>query len=341
MQALQLLEPKNFQMIDTPEPAKPGAGEALVKVHRVGICGTDLSGYLGKMPFFSYPRIPGHELGVEIVELGDDVNDLNIGDKCSIEPYINNPQSEASTRGLTNCCQDLQVLGVHKDGGMRPYFLVPARKLHAAQTLTYDQLALVETLAIGCHAVDRGMAKKDEHVLVIGAGPIGLSVMEFLRLANTKTTVLDLNEQRLNFCKETMNVDHTIQMKNDGKEIEQMQEITEGAMFSLVIDATGHAGSMSFCLEYAGHGGKVVYVGITTQEVHFFHPLMHRKELTLLASRNALPPDFKRIIDLIQTGKINTTPWITHHLPFAEVPEKFETFTKPETGAIKAIIEIA
>src|SRR5262249_19460463 len=178
MRALRREAPKRWKRIDIPEPPKPGAGEALVRVHRVGVCGTDISGYLGKMPLFSYPRIPGHELGVEVVEVGPDVENVRPGDRCSVEPYINDPNSHASRRGRPNCCEKLQVLGVHIDGGLRPYFHVPARKLHVARTLGFDQLALVETLAIGRHATQRADPKPDEATLIIGAGPIGLATLE-------------------------------------------------------------------------------------------------------------------------------------------------------------------
>src|SRR5436305_2222477 len=161
MNALSLKAPKQFERIEIPGPAKPAAGEALVRVHRVGVCGTDISGYLGKMPFFSYPRIPGHELGVEVLEVGAGVTNVKPGDRCSVEPYINDPNSYASRRGHPNCCEKLQVLGVHCDGGMRPQFVLPARKLHPSEKLALEQLALVETLAIGCHAVDRAVPKAD------------------------------------------------------------------------------------------------------------------------------------------------------------------------------------
>src|SRR2546423_2117798 len=165
MKAIVLEKPGQFSRIDIEEPQRPGAGEALVRVHRIGICGTDISGYLGKMPFFSYPRIPGHELGVEVVEVGEDVTNVQPGDCCSVEPYINDPNSYASRRGHPNCCEKLEVLGVHRDGGMRPRFIVPARKLHTSTKLAFEQLALVETLAIGCHAVNRGAPRADESCL--------------------------------------------------------------------------------------------------------------------------------------------------------------------------------
>src|SRR5436853_4682668 len=175
MKAMLLEAPKTFKRIDIESPKQPGPGEALVRVHRVGICGTDISGYLGKMPFFSYPRIPGHELGVEVLDVGPDVTNVRAGDRCSVEPYINDPGSYASRRGRPNCCERLEVLGVHRDGGLRPEFLLPARKLHVSRSLSFEQLALVETLAIGCHAVARSSLRSDDSCLIIGAGPIGLA----------------------------------------------------------------------------------------------------------------------------------------------------------------------
>ena len=340
MKAIQLEKPGKFDLIQIPEASAPGPGEALVRVHRVGICGTDISGYLGKMPFYSYPRIPGHELGVEVLDVGPDVTQVRAGDRCSIEPYINNQASFASQRGSTNCCEDLKVLGVHIDGGLRPRFIVPARKLHRSESLTFEQLALVETLAIGCHAVNRGQAQAGENVLVIGAGPIGLSTIEFLRIAKSKITVLDVNPQRLEFCKQTMHVDHAVKYVVDGGSLSTLQEITDGHLYTLVIDATGNAKSMSNALNYVGHTGRLVFVGITTEEVHFPHPLMHRREMTLLASRNALPEDFDRIIDLIQQGQIDTRPWITHRSSMESLITDFPAYTRPETGVIKAIVEI-
>jgi 2-desacetyl-2-hydroxyethyl bacteriochlorophyllide A dehydrogenase len=340
MKAIQLEKPQQFRRIDIAEPNAPGAGEALVSVQRIGICGTDLSGYLGKMPFFSYPRIPGHELGVEVIAVGAGVTNVHAGDRCSVEPYINCEKCHACLRGHTNCCENLQVLGVHTDGGMRPRFIVPARKLHPSTKLTVDQLALVETLAIGCHAVNRGAPSVGEPVLVIGAGPIGLATIEFVKLSGAKTIVLDLNEQRLKFCRDTMKVDHTI-VAGTGHEIEDLKALTNGNLAGVVIDATGNNKSMSNALNYVAFAGKLVFVGITTSEVSFGHPLMHRREMTLLASRNALPPDFRRIIGLIETGAIDTRPWITHRSDlFATLIDDFPSYVKPETGVIKAIVSV-
>jgi alcohol dehydrogenase len=310
----------------------------LVRVHRVGVCGTDISGYLGKMPFFSYPRIPGHELGVEVLEVGQDVVNVQPGDRCSVEPYINDPNSYASRRGRPNCCEKLEVLGVHCDGGLRPEFIVPARKLHVARKLTFDQLALVEPLAIGCHACHRAEPQPDESVLIIGAGPIGLATLEFVKLTGAKISVMDMNEGRLEFCRRVMGVRHTVapssNLEND------LRELTGGHLFDVVIDATGSSRSMSNAFGYIAHGGRLVFVGITTDEVTFRHPVFHKPEGTLLCSRNALPKEFDNIIQLIEDGRIDTRPWITHRAPFDDVIDVFPSYTKPDTGVIKAIIEV-
>ena len=338
MRALLLEAPKRFTFIDQDEPGPPGPGEALVRVHRVGICGTDLGGYLGKMPFFSYPRIPGHELGVEVVAVGAGVVNVKPGDRCSVEPYINDPASYASRRGHPNCCEKLEVLGVHRDGGMRPRFLLPARKLHPSASLAFDQLALVETLAIGCHAVDRAVPTTEESVLVIGAGPIGLATIVFAQLTGAKVIVMDMNEERLRFCRDVMGVKHTLQ-PSDRLDAD-LRDLTDGHLPDAVIDATGSAASMSSAFGLVAPAGRLVYVGITTGEVTFRHPTFHRPEGTLLCSRNALPGDFTRIIGLIESGRIDTKPWITHRVGLGDLPEVFPSYTRPETGVIKAVVEV-
>jgi 2-desacetyl-2-hydroxyethyl bacteriochlorophyllide A dehydrogenase len=341
MKAIQLEQPKQFRPINIADAPQPGLGEALVRVHRIGICGTDIGGYLGKMPFFSYPRIPGHELGVEVLAGGDGVTNVRPGDRCSVEPYINCGHCYSCRRGHTNCCESNKTLGVMCDGGMCERMILPARKLHTSRKLTFEQLALVETLAIGCHAVDRGEPKPSEHVLVIGAGPIGLSVIEFARLSGAKTVVMDMNEQRLAFVREKMRVPDTILTKGDGSELEQLAALTQGQLADVVVDATGSNKSMGHALNYCAFKGRLVYVGITQAEISFPHaPALHRRELDIRASRNALPRDFTRIIDLIERGEINTQPWITHQAPFDEMIEVFPRWTLPETGVIKAMVAV-
>lgn len=343
MKAISLDQPEHFRYVDIAEPAKPGPGEALVRVHRVGICGTDYGGYLGKMPFYSYPRIPGHELGVEVLDVGEGVTNVAPGDRCSVEPYLNCQKCYSCRRGHTNCCESNQTLGVMCDGGLAERYLLPARKLHVSRQLTFEQLALVETLAIGCHAVNRGNPQPGEHVLVIGAGPIGLSAIEFAKLSGARTIVMDMNAGRLAFVREKMGVSDTILLTPGGEEavVEQLRALTNNQLADVVIDATGHNKSMTGALAYTAFVGRLIYVGITQQELSFFHAPMHRREISIHASRNALPGDFKRIIALIEEGRIDTVPWITHHAAFDEMIEAFPSWLKPETGVIKAVVAVA
>ena len=291
------------------------------------------------MPFFSYPWIPGHELGVEVVAVGPGVTNVAVGDRCCVEPYINCQECHSCRRGLTNCCEHHQTLGVHCDGGLRPLFTVPARKLHLSPRLAHEQNALVETLAIGCHAIDRGAPTATETVLVIGAGPIGLSAVEFARLSGARVIVMDRVAARLGFVREKMGIADTVLATGGEADVDTVRELTDGRFCEVVIDATGSSASMGQALGYCAFGGRLVFVGITQAEVSIPHaPVMHRRELSLLASRNALSRDFTRIIGLIEAGRIDTAPWITHLVPFADLIGIFPTLLEPDSGVIKAVV---
>ncbi len=341
MRAICLQEPKRFEHVNIAAPHPPGPGQVLVRTHTMGICGTDLSGYLGKMPFFKYPRIPGHELGVEVLAVGVGVTHVQPGDRCSVEPYMNCGACFACRRDRGNCCEKLNVIGVMIDGGLCEQFLIRADKLHPSKNLSYEQLALVETLAIGCHACNRGNSQPGDKVLIIGAGPIGLATLEFVRLTGAEITVMDMVPGRLDFCKTIYGVAHTIQAQGDATDLEQVMAVTAGDKFAVVIDATGNHRSMSGALHFVAHSGSLVYVGITTQEVSFVHSALHRPEITLMGSRNAHPLDFARIINLMELGTIKTNPWVTHRTTFDTVISEFEAFTRPETGVIKAVIQVS
>lgn len=337
MRAIQFESPGNLRCIDVDPPAAPGPGEARVRVHRVGVCGTDIGGYLGKMPLFSYPRIPGHELGVEVLEVGEGVEDLAVGEQCSVEPYMNCGSCRACRRGRPNCCAKLQVIGVHIDGGLRREIVVPARKLHSSGKLNHEQLALVETLVIGRHAVGRAQISAEDRCLIVGAGPIGLAVVASAKLSCSDLTVLDLSQSRLDFSRDVMGTRSIL--GGEGVD-ERVRDATDGEGFDVVIDATGHAGAMSKALEFVAHSGRLVYVGITTDEVHFQHRTLHVAEITLLASRNALPDDFRAVITAIEDGRLDTDAWVTHRVALEGLVEALPQYAKPETGVVKAMVEL-
>lgn len=332
-----LAEPGRFErrMGSLPDPAP---GEARIRIRRIGVCGTDIHAYHGRQPFFEYPRILGHELGAEVVAVHGD-SDLKPGEIVAVEPYLNDPTSPASMRGKTNCCESLRVLGVHCDGGMRPELNLPIRKLHRAASASLDQLALVEMLCIGQHAVNRSLVTRDDLVLVLGAGPIGLGVISFLKGRGKRLVVADLSEARLGFCREVMGVDETLVAKPDEDLGAGLRKALGGGLPDLVFDATGSRASMLSTFDLAAHGGRIVFVGLFQGEVTFNDPNFHRRELTVMSSRNATSPEFARVIAAMESGAVDTSPWITHRIAFDEVPGRFgEVIADPTLR--KAVIEV-
>ena len=334
---IALERPGRFIATDGPAPIQ-AAGEALVRVHRIGVCGTDLHAFAGRQPFFTYPRVLGHELGVEVIDPGDDPSGLTPGDRCTVEPYLNCGNCNACRHGRPNCCASLQVLGVHVDGGMRPRLQVPARKLHRSARLDFDQLALVETLGIGAHAVERAALTRDDFVLVIGAGPIGLGVIQFARLSGATLAVMDVSESRLEFCRARLGVGHGF--KAGAGAGEELKRIGGGELPTCVIDATGNQQSMADAFNLPAHGGRIVLVGLFQGDVTFNDPNFHRRELTVMASRNATPATFREVIRLVEEGKVDTRPWITHRFKLAETPVVFPRDIAGNPAVLKAMIEV-
>ena len=212
------------------------------------------------------------------------------------------------------------------------------RKLHPCRSLTFEQLALVETLAIGCHAVRRAGLQADETCLILGAGPIGLATLEFVKLTGGRRIVVDINQQRLDFCRRAMGVTHTLRPSD--RLAQDLRELTDGHLPDVLIDATGNADSMSNAFGLLAPGGRLVFVGLSTEEIHFRHPVFHKVEGTLLCSRNALPEDFERIIGLIEEGRLDTRPWITHRVAFDDLIDAFPSFIRPESGVLKAMVSL-
>jgi len=337
MQRVVLEKPGVFTLLDRPAPEAPGPGQALVRVRRVGVCGTDLHAFKGNQPFFSYPRVVGHELGVEVVAVGAGVRDLAPGDRCAVEPYLECGRCSACRRGKPNCCAALQVLGVHIDGGMQELLIVPAAKLHRSERLSLDELALIETLTIGAHAVRRARLEPGENVLVIGAGPIGLSATQLALLVGARVAVMEISPWRREFCRRHLGV--TRLLDGSGEPGDALRAIFGGELPTTVFDATGSPRSMMRAVQYVENGGALVYVSLVQGEIGFQDPELHRRELTLLRSRNALAADFAWVLHMVEDGRIALAPWITHRAPAARVPGEFPGWLDPERGVVKAVVE--
>ena len=321
--------------MDLPE-VKPG--EALIRVRRVGICGTDLHAFKGEQPYFTYPRILGHEISGEIVEVGKNSYGFKQGDPVAIIPYLECGKCIACRIGKTNCCTQLTLFGVQRDGGMSEYLSVPLDHLIKSDKLNLDQLAMAECLGIGAHAVRRARIEKGEFALIIGAGPIGITVMQSAREAGAKVMALDIVEARLKFCQDKLKVDYVIHGK--GEPVEEIESITNGDYPTLVFDATGNAKSMEKSFKLVAHGGRLILVSLVQEDITFFDPDFHRRELTLLSSRNATRQDMEHIVRSLEAGKMDGTSFITHRASLDQVIGQFESWLRPETGVIKAVVEL-
>ena len=335
MRALLCANPGDLQIVERAKPLVK-LGEARVRLRRAGVCGTDLHIFDGTQPYFQYPRIIGHELAGEIEEAGAGVA-LKPGQRVAIIPYLSCGACVACRRGKSNCCQRLSVLGVHIDGGMADYICVPSANLVAADDVTLDQAAMIEFLAIGAHAVDRGAVARGNRVLVAGAGPIGVACMIFAKLRGASVTALDPREDRLGFCAREIAVDC---VRASAEARSELSRLTDGDFYDCVFDATGNAKAMNAGFDYVAHGGSYVLVSIVRDTISFADPEFHKRETTLLSSRNATRRDFDDVLAAMRGGLIPTGALATHRAPLDEAPARFPLWIRPETGVIKAIIEI-
>jgi 2-desacetyl-2-hydroxyethyl bacteriochlorophyllide A dehydrogenase len=339
MRAIVLQAPGRLAPLDLPEPRAPGPGEALVAIRRIGVCGTDLHAFHGRQPFLAYPRILGHELGVEVLEVGPDVTTLRPGDRCAVRPYLECGACDACRRGSPNCCMRLEVLGAHIDGGMCERLVLPADHLHPSDRLTLDELAIVETLSIGAHAVARACPTPHDRVLVLGAGPIGLGIAAHLRARGLDPVVGDVNPARRGFAASWAGVP-TLALEPEADAEAVVRDAFGGDPPTLVMDATGNAASMAGTFSLAAHGGRIVFVGLFQGDVTFHDPDFHRRELTLMASRNATAADVEATIALLESRSVTLDAWLTDRCTLDEVPAVMPAWAAGPSTTIKGLVEV-
>lgn len=337
MKTLICTEPGNFEYgtATIPQLQKECA---IIKIKRIGICGTDLHAFEGTQPFFNYPRILGHELSGELVDF-DDAPGFKKGEAVTFIPYFSDGTCIACRSGKSNCCSNIKVFGVHVDGGMSEFIQIPSKYLLHGEGLSYDELALVEPLAIGAHGVRQANVKEGEFVLVVGAGPIGLGTMEFSRIAGAKVVALDVNDSRLAFCKEQLRVDFAVNAISENV-TERLMEITNGDMPTVIIDCTGNLKAINNGINYLAHGGRYVLIGLQKEAFSFNHPDFHKRETTLMSSRNATIEDFEHVIQSMKNGLVNPQTYITHRVSFDDVKTEFSNWLDPKNGVIKAMVSI-
>lgn len=311
--------------------------EVRVKIRRIGICGTDFHIYEGKHPFLVYPRVLGHELAGEIMEVPSG-SPHAAGDHVIINPYLSCGNCRACRSGKPNCCSAIAVLGVHRDGGMCEEICLPEQNVIASGGLSLDACASVEFLAIGAHAVRRGAVKSTEQVLVVGAGPIGLGTALFVKLTGARLTIMDIDGGRLGVARGICGADHTL-IAGDAANSE-IDRLTQGEGFDVVFDATGNRQSMESGFDHVAHGGRYILVSVVNGQVSFSDPDFHKREMTLIGSRNATDEDFRHVMACHKAGKIPLEKIITHRTNMDAAENDLPFWAKEKNGLVKAMIEM-
>jgi len=332
MRAIVCQEPFRLGLIHRKDPVA-GPGEVAVRIHRVGLCGTDYHIFAGRHPFLSYPRVMGHELSGEVAALGAGTS-LRIGQLVTINPYIACGACIACRKAKPNACVNIKVLGVHVDGGMCDMLVVPEGAVVDADGLSADQAAMVEFLAVGAHAVARAPAVGGERMLVVGAGPIGIATALFGRLRGFEVSLVDRRQARLEYARDRLGFDGA---PADADLEDVVGQWTHGDMFDVVVDATGSLPAMRRSLGLVAHGGALVLVGVAPGELTFEDPEFHKREAMLIASRNALSADFERVIAAVKSGDIPTDELQTNSIDVEELPTCMPDLIANADSVLKAI----
>ena len=336
MRSLVCVEPGSLVVEERPAPER-AEGEVLVRIRRVGICGTDMHIFRGRQPYLVYPRVIGHEFAGEVQEAPAD-SVFVPGDTVTVMPYLSCGTCVACRKGKTNCCTRLEVLGVHRDGALADYVSVPSRFVMKVEGLSLDQAAMIEFLSIGAHAVRRAAVATGQRVLVVGAGPIGLAACQFSKLRGAHVTAIDSRADRLAFASQSLGVDATLELSEGTAALLSQQ--TRGEWFDVVFDATGNPKAMETGFGYVCHGGTYALISVVTADIRFSDPEFHKRETTLLACRNATQEDFATVIEAMRGGRVPTHAFASHRAKLEEVPDTLPRWMDPASAVIKAIVEV-
>jgi 2-desacetyl-2-hydroxyethyl bacteriochlorophyllide A dehydrogenase len=335
MKALICKSPGTFEYAALPDPqVKPGA--LLLSIEQFGICGTDFHAYQGNQPYFNYPRILGHELCARIAEPN---KNFNSDELVTVIPYLHCGSCQACMAGKTNCCTQLSVMGVHQDGGMCNYISVNSDYIIRGNGLDADELTIVEPLSIGAHAVSRADIRPNDQILVVGAGPIGIGTIFFAKRKGARVIVLDPIQSRLDFCAANFDLEDAIH----GTTVDALEKLMsrfKNKLPSVIFEATGNLSAIEGSLPLLVHGGTIILVGLQKQHFNFSHPEFHKKETTLMSSRNATKADFELVMDTLRADTFPTNKYITHRCSFNNLKETFNTWINHREDIIKAVVKI-
>lgn len=338
MKTILIDKPFEIALTDTEKPV-PKEGEALLKVLYCGICGADVASFTGNQPFTTYPRIPGHEFSAEIVSIPDNDRGLKPGDIVTCNPYFNCGECYSCKRGFVNCCTDNQTMGVQRDGSYREYIVMPVERIYDGKGLSAKELALVEPFTISYHALHRAAVKPGDKVLVVGAGPIGLFATIAAKAQGAEVYVADLLDGRLEKAVH-FGADGTI---NSGKTniVEEAMKITNGNGFDVCVEACGQPVTFLSCIDCAAFAANIILIGNGKKETTFLHSVLLKKELNVFGSRNSRPEDFKAVIDLLASGKVNVLDMVSAVYPADKAADAFNALVNNDGSLSKVLIEMA
>ena len=337
MKAVVCRKPGQLVLEERPEP-KRTHGEVLVQIRRIGICGTDYHIFEGAHPYLDYPRVMGHELSAEVLEVPAG-SLFKPGQIVVVNPYISCGTCIACRNGKPNCCVRIAVLGVHRDGGMCERISVPEVNLYPAGDLSIDEAASIEFMAIGAHSVARSGLVPGTRTLVIGAGPIGLGVVIFAKIAGGDVSIMDLDPARLSFATSVAGAKSILAGGDD--DAASVAEATGGEGFDVVIDATGNRASMESAFGHVAHGGTLVFVSIVSDAISLPDPVFHKAEMTLIASRNALRSDFQRVTAAVVSGTVPLDRLLTHRTTLEGAIDDLPRWATQKQGLVKALINVS
>ncbi len=316
MKAIRLRAPKNIGVEEVAQTPRT-ENQISIKVHSLGICGSDVGAYLGVNPLVSYPRIIGHEVAGEIIAAGTGEKEFSVGDHVVLEPYVYCGKCYPCQNNRTNCCENLTVLGVHIDGAMAEQFSHPRHLVHKVpKAAPWEWMAMVEPLTISMHAIHRAKVKEGEHVAINGSGPIGLLAAQYATAIGAIPIVIDPVDDRLKFAKGLGM--HTINPVIQ-EPVAAIKKITAGRMAEAVIEASGNAAAIRSTIDYVAYSGRIVFVGWPKQEVTLPTAMFTKKELAVAGSRNSYQ-EFPESIELIASGKVNVKAVISRTIAFDEIP---------------------
>lgn len=335
MRAFVLNAPGETQVVERDEPTA-GAGEALLKVRYVGMCGSDLNSYRGKNPLMSYPRIPGHEIAATVVESAKE-GGFAAGTDVTLIPYTSCGRCASCRRGRRNACEDNQTLGVQRDGAMTEYLTVPVEKMFTGR-LGLKELCLVEPLTVGFHAASRGRVSEGDTVAVFGCGGVGLGAIAAAAFRGAKTVAVDLDDAKLEVAR-LAGAQHTINTR--GADLHaRLAELTDGAGPDVAIEAIGLPQTFRAAVEEVAFTGRVVYIGYAKEPVCYETRLFVQKELDILGSRNAQPEDFREVIRMLERGGFPVDEAISSVVPLEGAGEALRKWNEDPARFQKVMVEV-